>query len=197
MATRKTHVWLPVLAAALTVLWAAGSRADEYTDAIGLFKHAGQSSRYFDNSAGYAVFPSIGKGGVGVGGAHGRGRVYDHGKYVGDASMNQLSVGWQLGGEAYSEIIFFQDQHTLDDFKSGHFEFGADVDAVAITAAAGASAGTEGMSGGASGGDKNARTAGGYHKGLAVFTIVKGGAMYQAALKGQKFSYKPREGGEG
>jgi lipid-binding SYLF domain-containing protein len=187
----KIHLHRPLLFAAL-LGWALAAWADSYSDTISLFEHAGQSAGYFHNSVGYAVFPTIGKGGVGVGGAHGSGRLYENGTYVGDTSMNQLSVGWQLGGQAYSQIIFFQNRQALDDFKSGNFEFGADVNAVAITAAAGASAGTEGASAGASGGEKDARTAGKYYKGVAVFSVVKGGAMYEAALKGQKFSYKPR-----
>jgi lipid-binding SYLF domain-containing protein len=124
-----------------------------------------------------------------VGAAHGSGRVYQHGKYVGDSSMTQLSVGLQAGGQAYSQIIFFEDQRAFDEFTSGNFEFGADVGAVAITAAAGASAGTTGANAGASTGKKDATTAGVYHKGLAVFTIVKGGAMFQATVAGQKFKY--------
>jgi lipid-binding SYLF domain-containing protein len=164
--------------------------ADEYDDTIKLFKDAGQSSAFFKDSYGYAVFPSIGKGGLGVGAAHGSGRVYEQGKHVGDTSMTQLSVGLQAGGQAYSQIIFFKDKRAIDEFKSGNFEFGADVSAVAITAAAGGSVGTQGTQGGASGGKNDAATAGGYHKGMAVFTIVKGGAMYEAALGGQKYKYK-------
>jgi len=109
--------------------------------------------------------------------------------------MTQLSVGFQAGGQAYSEIIFLQDQRAFDEFTSGQFEFDASVGAVAITAAAGGSAGTQGTSAGASGGKKDAATIGEYHKGMAVFTIVKGGAMYEAALAGQKFKYKPRAAG--
>jgi lipid-binding SYLF domain-containing protein len=114
------------------------------------------------------------------------------GRYVGDTSLTQVSVGWQVGGQAYSQIIFFENKAIFDDFAKGDFEFGADADAVAITAAAGASASTAGASAGASGGMKDAVTAGRYYKGMAVFTIVKGGAMAQAALAGQKFSYTPR-----
>jgi len=118
--------------------------------------------------------------------------VFVHGRYVGDTSMTQLSVGFQAGGQAYSQIIFFQDQRAFDEFTKGDFEFGADVNAVAITAAAGGSVGTTGASAGASGGMKDATTAGKYYKGMAVFTIVKGGAMYQATVAGQKFSYTPK-----
>lgn len=138
------------------------------------------------------MFPTIGKGGLIAGAAHGTGRVYAHGKYVGDTSMTQLSVGLQAGGEAYSQIIFFEDQRAFDEFTNGNFEFGADVNAVAITAAAGSSVGTTGANANASGGMRDARTAGKYYKGVAVFTIVKGGAMAQAAVAGQKFTYTPR-----
>jgi lipid-binding SYLF domain-containing protein len=111
---------------------------------------------------------------------------------VGNATVAQVSVGFQAGGKAYSEIIFFQDKRALSEFESGHFEFGADVTVVAITAGAGASVGTTGEASGASGGMKDAATQGGYYKGMAVFTIAKGGLMYQAAVAGQKFSFKPR-----
>jgi lipid-binding SYLF domain-containing protein len=175
---------------------AATARADDYSDTIALFKNAGESAAFFERSYGYAVFPTIGKGGFVVGGAHGKGRVYERGKYVGDASVTQVSVGMQAGGQAYSQIIFFEDQRALNEFTSGNFEFGADVSAVAITAAASARAGTTGAAAGASGGKKDAATAGKYHKGMAVFTIVKGGAMYEASVGGQKFKYKPVAAGQ-
>ncbi len=176
------------------VLLASAALADAYSDTINMFKQAGQSAAFFHDSYGYAVFPTIAKGALGVGAAHGRGLVYEQEKPVGDTSMTQVSFGFQAGGQAYSEIIFFQDERAFREFTSGSFEFGAGVGAVAITAAASGSIGTTGAAGGASGGKNNAVTAGGYHKGLAVFTIVKGGAMYEAALRGQKFSYKARPG---
>jgi lipid-binding SYLF domain-containing protein len=181
-----------ILFGAVLLLWGAAGWASRYSDAETLFRHAGESSSFFQNSYGYAVFPTIGKGGLVVGGAHGSGHVYVHGKYVGDTSMTQVSVGFQAGGQAYSQIIFFEDKRSFDEFAKGNYEFGADVNAVAITAAAGASAGTTGASADASGGMKDAKTAGKYYKGVAVFTIVKGGAMYQATVAGQKFSYKPK-----
>ena len=180
------------LVAATLMFWAAASWADSYSDTVSLFKNAGRSASFFHNCYGYAVFPTVGKGGLVVGAAHGSGHVYAHGRYVGDTTVNQLSVGFQAGGEAYSQIVFFEDKAAFDAFTRGDFEFGADVNAVAITAAAGASAGTAGASADASGGEKDARTAGNYYKGFAVFTIVKGGAMYQAAVAGQKFSFTPK-----
>jgi lipid-binding SYLF domain-containing protein len=106
--------------------------------------------------------------------------------------VTQLSIGFQAGGQAFSQMIFFKDKRALDEFTSGNFEFGADVSAVAITAAASAGAGTTGAAAGASGGKKDATTAGEYHNGMAVFTIAKGGLMYQAAVGGQKFTYKAK-----
>jgi lipid-binding SYLF domain-containing protein len=165
--------------------------ADEYADTISVFKSAGESASFFKTSYGYAVFPSVGKGGLVVGAAHGDGRVYANGKYIGNTAMTQVSVGFQAGGEAFRQIIFFENKAALDQFTSGNFEFGADVNAVAIKSGASASASTSGATATASsGGGKDAGTAGKYYKGMAVFTVVKGGAMVQATVGGQKFSYK-------
>jgi lipid-binding SYLF domain-containing protein len=172
---------------------AEAALADDNSETIELFKNAGQSAAFFTNSYGYAVFPTIGKGGLVVGGAYGTGRVYEHGKYVGETSMTQVSVGFQAGGQAYSQIIFFQDKRAFDEFTAGNFQFDANASAVAITAAATGKAGTTGASATASGGKKDATTAGTYYKGMAVFTIVKGGAMYEISVAGQKFSYKPNK----
>jgi lipid-binding SYLF domain-containing protein len=178
----------------LSLLTLATARADDYSETIDVFKAAGESSHFFKKSYGYAIFPTIGKGGIGIGGAHGKGRVYQKGKYIGDTSMTQLTVGLQLGGQAFSQVIFFEDKRALDEFTSGNFEFGAQASAVAITAGASAGAGTTGTSAGASGGkhDAGTTTAGtGFHKGMAVFTVAKGGLMYEASIGGQKFSYTP------
>ena len=166
--------------------------ADSYSEAITVFKGAGESGEFFKKAYGYAVFPSIGKGGIGIGAAHGTGHVYVGGKMVGESKMNQVSIGLQLGGQVYSQIIFFEDKRSFDEFASGSFEFGADASAVAITAGASATASTGGSSAGASGGQHDATTAGGYHKGMAIFTVAKGGLMYQAAVAGQKYSYKAK-----
>jgi lipid-binding SYLF domain-containing protein len=166
--------------------------ADEYQDTINVFKKAGESGTYFGKSYGYAVFPTIGKGGVGVGGAYGKGRVYAKGKHVGDTSMAQVTVGLQLGGQAYSEIIFFEDERAFKEFTGGNFEFGADASAIAITASANAKASSTGASAGASATKNKATTAGGYHKGMATFTVAKGGLMYEASVGGQKFKYTPK-----
>jgi lipid-binding SYLF domain-containing protein len=183
---------LKLMLITVSILSGSAAVADDYSDTIALFKNAGESSSVFNDCYGYAVFPTIGQGGLVVGGAHGKGHVYEHGKYVGDTSMTQLSVGLQAGGQAYSMIIFFQDERAFKEFTRENFEFGADVSAVAITAAASGQLGTTGASAGASGGKKDATTVGKYYKGVAVFTIAKGGAMVQAAIAGQKFTYKPK-----
>ena len=176
----------------LPLLMASLAWADDYADTIKLFKAAGQSGEFFQKAYGYAVFPTIGKGGIGIGFAHGKGRVYVGGKYVGNTSMSHATIGAQLGGQAFSQIIFFEDKRAFDEFTSGKFEFGAQATAVAITAGASASASTAGRSAGASGGRNDAATVGAYNKGMAIFTIAKGGLMYEASIGGQKFSYKPR-----
>jgi len=176
-----------------SILLAAPGFADEYSDTIEVFRKAGESGQFFQTSVGYAVFPTIGKGGIGIGGAYGDGKVFQQGKLIGTTSMTQVTIGLQLGGQAYSQIIFFENQAALDNFTSGNFEFSAQATAVAITAGASAQASTGGgASAGASGGKNDADTTShGYRKGMAIFTVAKGGLMYEASLGGQKFSYTP------
>jgi lipid-binding SYLF domain-containing protein len=180
------------LVSALLLMGGVAHAAGKYTDTIELFRNAGESASFFHKSYGYAVFPTVGEAGFVVGGALGKGHVYVHGHWVGDTTMGQVSVGFQAGGKAYSQIIFFEDKRSLDEFESGSFEFTAGASAIAITAAAGASVGTSGASAGASAGEKDARDTGVYEKGMAVFTVAKGGLMYAATIAGQKFSYTPR-----
>jgi lipid-binding SYLF domain-containing protein len=164
--------------------------ASKYDETIELFKHAGDSALFFSNCYAYAVFPTIGAGGFIVGGARGKGHVYVHDRLVGDATMTQLSIGLQAGGQAYSEIIFFQDKRDLDEFESGKFEFDASASAIAITASASASVGTDRLSSQASRAATDATTNGDYQTGMAVFTIAKGGLMYAANIAGEKFTYR-------
>ena len=168
--------------------------ANEYDDTIALFKHAGESAVFFTDCYAYAVFPTVGAGGLIVGGARGKGQVYVHDQVVGDAVMTQLSIGLQAGGKAYSQIIFFQDKRFLDEFESGKFEFAAGASAVAIRTGADASVGTDRASSGASGGKNNATTNGDYQSGMAVFIIAKGGLMFAADISGEKFAYTERPG---
>ncbi len=186
MRSIRTLGLMLLLAAPMTAVW-----ADEYAETIEIFKKAGASGSFFDTCYGYAVFPTIGKGGMGIGGARGKGRVYAQGEYVGDATMTQLTVGFQLGGQAFSQMIFLEDQRAFEEFTSGNFEFGAQATAVAVTAGASATASTTGTSAGASGGKNDATAVGNYYKGMAIFTVAKGGLMYEASVGGQKFNYKP------
>jgi len=166
--------------------------ADKYIETRQLFENAG-ISKLFETAYGYALFPTIGKGGFVVGGSYGKGRVYEQGRYVGDASMVQASIGFQLGGTGFSQVVFFQDKRALSEFIGGNFEFGAEAQATILTAAAGATANTGGSSATASGGKNNAAIgSSGYNKGMATFTITKGGLMYEASIGGQKFSFTRR-----
>jgi len=126
-------------------------------------------SDLFSKAHGYAIFPNVGKGGFGVGGAAGNGTVYEQGKLIGTAKLTQVTVGLQLGGQSYREVIFFEDKEALDRFKNNRVELSAQVSAVA--AASGASA--------------NAK----YVEGVMVFTMQKGGLMYEASVGGQKFKF--------
>jgi lipid-binding SYLF domain-containing protein len=150
---------------------------------IAVFKKSEAVQPFFKSAYGYAVFPTIGKGGIG--GAYGEGQVYAGGKVTGTASLAKLSIGFQLGGQAFSQMIFFEDKRAFDEFTSGNFEFDATASAVAITAGVQAKAGTEGAT--------VAQAEIGYHKGMAVFVHAKGGLMYEAAIGGQKFSYKAKK----
>ena len=127
---------------------------------------------FFNHSAGYAVFPSVGKGGFVVGGAYGKGLVIAKGKVEGYTTLTQASVGLQLGGQKYSQFIFFKDDIALGNFKRGNLEFAATASAVAATK--GASADTS------------------YDKGVAVFTHSAGGLMVEGSISGQKFTYEPK-----
>ena len=170
------------------------AHADKFTDTINVFKKSEAVQPFFKNAYGYAVFPTIGKAGIGIGGSYGTGQVYQGGKVTGEVSLIKGSIGWQLGGQAFSQMIFFEDKRAYDEFTGGNFEFDATASAVAITAGAQASAGTEGASAGASAGPatgKQAKTS--YHKGMVVFTHAKGGLMYEASIGGQKFTFKPKK----
>jgi lipid-binding SYLF domain-containing protein len=170
--------------------------ADDVSTTIENFRGAGAGD-FIDDAYGYAVFPSIGKGGIGIGGAHGKGDVFVGGKRVGQTKMNQITYGLQLGGQVYSQMIFFRDERAFDDFTSGNFEFGAQATAVALTAGAQASTSSGGGGNTSSGTDADSSKVNADEKqydkrsGMATFTIAKGGLMYEATLGGQKFKYEP------
>ena len=144
--------------------------SDKTIKALNNFKKISSLKPYFKKARGYAVFPNIGKGGFGIGGARGKGEVFEKGNVIGSTVLTQVSIGFQLGGQAFSQIIFFKDKKSLDRFTEGNFEFGASASAALITEGANASAD--------------------YSDGVAVLTFSKGGLMYEASIGGQKFSYE-------
>jgi lipid-binding SYLF domain-containing protein len=131
-------------------------------------------AKVFADAYGYAVFPTVGKGAIGIGGARGKGDVFERGRPIGKSTLTQVTIGLQLGGQAYSEVILFKDKTALDDFKRGNFEFDAQASAIAVTARASRDIA--------------------YNRGVAILTMGKGGLMYEASVGGQKFSYKPVRG---
>jgi len=145
--------------------------ADSRNAKAGFIRSDGLLANLFNKSYAYVIFPNIGKGGIGVGGAAGNGIVFQNGRPIGSAKMKQLTVGLQLGGQTYREVIFFENSAALDRFKQDNFEFSAQASAVAVTK-------------GASGNVK-------YSDGVMIFTQEKKGLMYEASIGGQKFSFTP------
>ena len=144
--------------------------SDKTMKALNIFKNKSSLKPYFKKARGYAVFPNVGKGGIGIGGARGQGEVFEKGNVIGSTTLTQVSIGLQLGGQAFSQIIFFKDKKSLERFTQGNFEFGASASAALISEGANASAD--------------------YSDGVAVLTFSKGGLMYEASIGGQKFSYQ-------
>lgn len=128
-------------------------------------------ARVFAQSRGYAVFPTVGKGGIGIGGARGKGYVYERGRLIGRSTLTQVSIGLQLGGQAYSEVVFLKDAAAMESFRSGKLKLDAQASAVALTARAAADLA--------------------WRDGVAIVTMAKGGLMYEASVGGQKFSFRP------
>jgi lipid-binding SYLF domain-containing protein len=177
---RRNFAGLIVSAAMLSLLggcatepYTAGGTLDKETAAtIAAFKRTDpEMEKFFNTCAGYAVFPSVTKGAAGIGAAHGEGEVFATDKLIGFVTMTQVTLGVQLGGQEYSELIFFADKQTLDEFVANQLAFSAQ--ATAVAAAAGASYDAD------------------YQKGVAVFTLAKGGLMFEASVGGQKFSFTP------
>jgi lipid-binding SYLF domain-containing protein len=173
----KNKIYNMALVVSFAVLPAFAAQADDdlqtqSQQAISDFKTKDSTlNTFLDNSAGYAVFPDVGKGGLIVGGAHGKGLVYQKTNVIGQATMTQASIGAQVGGQTFAQIIFFETPAALADFKSGKYEMSAEVSAVAIK---------EGASGAAK-----------YKNGVAVFTMPKKGLMASASIGGQKFTFEP------
>jgi len=163
------------------VTWTVNGQSDEKKEKIvsdskdakkEFIKADDAMSGLFSKAYGYTIFPNVGKGGFGVGGAAGNGTVYEHGKLIGTAKLTQVSIGFQAGGQAYREVVFFEDKEAMDRFKDNRIELSAQVSAVA--AAAGASATAK------------------YVEGVMVFTMAKGGLMYEASVGGQKFKFEAK-----
>jgi lipid-binding SYLF domain-containing protein len=170
-------IWVIVLACALNVAPIFGQStakknkiiADSQTAKAEFIKSDPLMKALFDKAYGYVIFPNVGKAGLGIGGAAGNGVVYQQGKRIGMAKLSQLSIGFQAGGQAYREVIFFETEKELERFKESRFEFSAQASAVAVTE--GASANVK------------------YTDGVMVFTMQKGGLMYEASIGGQKFKF--------
>jgi len=191
--TKIHRFFIMLITVMLALALSNPAAADKFTDTIEIYKKDGAVQPFFKESYGYAVFPTIGKGGIGIGGAYGKGQVYRGGKVTGTASLVKVTVGFQLGGQVFSEMIFFEDKRAYEEFISGEFEFDAAASAVAITAGVQAKAGTEGSTAGASAGPATGKQAeAGYYKGMAVFVHTIGGLMYEAAIGGQKFKFEAK-----
>ncbi|HTE34097.1 MAG TPA: YSC84-related protein [Chryseolinea sp.] len=166
----------------MLIAWQASAQSDSKKERIvddskdakkEFIKTDAKMNDLFSKAYGYVIFPNVGKGGLGVGGAGGTGAVYEQGKLIGSANMSQVTIGLQAGGQAYREVVFFEDKEVMDRFKDSRIEMSAQISAVA--AASGASA--------------NAK----YVEGVMVFTMAKGGLMYEASVGGQKFKYEENE----
>ena len=185
----KRAMFRACLATILSLASMAGY-ADKYDNAIAFFRDAGASAAFFERCYGYAVLPNVGEGAFGLGGAHGKGRVYVDGRHVGDTSMTQVSLGFQAGIQLFRQIIFFEDERTFREFTSGSFEFDTEMSMALGSSGATAVAGSAGVTAGA-GGEGVGVTVGGYHKGMAVFSVPKGGGMVEWSIGGQRYSYRP------
>ncbi len=196
MLTKHAFHTITILFAILVLILSTSHvhASDRYEKTIESFKHTETAKKFFKSAYAYVVFPTIGKAGIGLGGARGKGKLYVEGEAIGEAVMTQVSVGFQLGAQAFSQIIFLQDKRAFEEFTSGNFEFGAGASAIAVNASAEVKAGSSGAS--ASAGmhaSKTEQAETGYYKGMAVLTAGKGGLMYEASISGQKYQYKPYE----
>ncbi len=185
-----------ILAAAAMLFTANAPMAQQVRDmseTVELFRSIDDVAPYFEASYGYAVWPRIARGGLGIGAATGRGQVYVNGQMMGFSRLTDITIGLQAGGQAYRQIIFFQNREAYENFTNGNFEFDASASAVAVTASAQASAGTQGAQATAGAGRPNSAAGGGYQGGLQVFTMAEAGLMYQATIGGQKYNFRPVE----
>ena len=176
-AKRLIAIFATILLSASAQAWDPGEVEDLNSKAMEakseMLKADPKMERFFDSANAYVIIPTVGKAGFGIGGARGKGLLYEGGKPAAIVTLTQLTVGFQWGGQAYSEFLFFKDAKDTEDFKRGNYELGAQASAVAVTAGVSA--------------DAN------YTNGVAIFTRAKGGLMYEASVGGQKFSVKKPE----
>jgi lipid-binding SYLF domain-containing protein len=182
-----------VIAAALLAASnvALAQDVEDQKETIELFRSIPQVAPYFQSAYAYAVWDRIGRGGLGIGGARGRGQVYLGGKVTGFSTLTDITFGAQAGGQAYRQVVFFQNQAAYDKFVSGKFEFDASASAVAVTASAQARASTQGASAAAGAGSPSTGAGVGYVNGMQTFTMAEGGLMYAATIGGQRYNFKP------
>jgi lipid-binding SYLF domain-containing protein len=172
---------------------ASAQRIEDFSSTIEAFRSVERVQPYFESSYGYAIWDRIARGGLGIGAATGRGQVYVNGQITGFSRLIDVTIGFQAGGQAYSQVIFFEDRAAYDRFTQGTFEFDAQASAVAVTAGARASTGTQSNQASASAGSPATGAVSGYYNGLQVFTMTVAGLMYQATIGGQRYNFRPVE----
>lgn len=188
----RSKAGLPSVLLLLVFANAPAQEVQDFSPTMDMFRQIPSVSPYFDTAYGYAVWRTIARGGLGVGAATGRGQVYVGGEVTGFSRLVDVSIGFQAGGQAYRQIIFFQNEDAYDRFTRGNFEFDAQASAVAVTASAQASSGTQGSQATAGASGAGTAAAGGqYQNGMRVFTMAAGGLMYQATIAGQRYNFRP------
>lgn len=188
MVSRKWILSLLLVGASNPVF---AQQVEDFSGAIEMFRQVPEVGPYFDTAYGFAVWNRIAKGGLGIGAATGRGQIYVNGQVTGFSRLLDVSIGLQAGGQAYRQVIFFEDRLAYDEFTLGNFEFDASASAVAVTASVQTSSGTQGSQAtvGASGAGR-ALANGTYQNGVRVFTMAIGGLMAQVAIAGQKYNFR-------
>lgn len=172
------------------VATANAQRVRDVSDAVELFQSIPHVAPYFESAYAYAVWPRIGRGGLGIGASRGRGQVYVDGQLTGFSTLTEISIGFQAGGQAYRQIVFFENREAYVRFTRDTYEFDAQAQAVAVTASAEAGAGTSGARASAGAGNPNTAVGGGYTNGMQVFTMAEGGLMYSATIAGQRYRFE-------
>jgi len=189
---KASHIFSIVGIFALTAVSPNVFAQEDFSSTIDFYKASTQAQPFFKDSYGYAVFPTVGEGAAIIGGGYGKGQMYRDGKVTGDVSLFELSIGPQLGGQAYSEIVFFKNKQAYDEFTKGRLRWDADASAVAITASAESNAGGLGSYASVdTSGNVGLYKAHYESNGVAVLVHGKGGLLAQASVGGQSFSFTP------